>query len=139
MPEREAHRDDHVHDEQVELERLTDDRGDAERDDDRDDRHQHRDRDADERADHEQQHDQRGRQPELQLALAQVARRELREVAVERVAAGDVRREPAAAVAALDERDEVRDPVVLRLRRATTGSTVACRSAETRILPPGSR
>ena len=85
-PEREAHRDDHVQDEQVELERLADDGGDAERDDDRDDRHQHRDRDADERADDEQQHDQRGGQPELQLALAQVARRELREVAIERVA-----------------------------------------------------
>ena len=43
-------------------------------------------------------------QPELQLALAQVARRELGEVAIERVAAGDVRREPSAAVGALDER-----------------------------------
>ena len=91
--EREAHRDDHVQDEQVERERLPDDRGDGERDDDRDDRHQHRDRHAEQRADHQQQHDECGRQPELQLALAQVARGELLEVAVERVAARDVRGE----------------------------------------------
>ena len=96
--EREAHRDDHVQDEQVERERLPDDRGDGERDDDRDDRHQHRDRDAEQRADHQQQHDERRRQPELQLALAQVARGELLEVAVQRVAAGDVRREARASV-----------------------------------------
>ena len=53
-----------------------------------------RDHDADQRSDDQQQHDQRGGQAELQLALAQVARRQFREVAIERVAAGDVRREP---------------------------------------------
>ena len=55
------------------------------------------------------------RQPELQLALAQVARGELLEVAVERVAARDVRRESRAAVRALHGRDEPGDPLVLRL------------------------
>ena len=113
--QREPHRDDHVHDEQVELERLPDDRGDGERDDDRDDRHQHRDRHAEERADHQQQHDQRRRQPELQLALAQVARGELLEVTIERVVARDVRRESRAAVRALHRRDQAGDPLVLRL------------------------
>ena len=114
-PERQAHRDDHVHDEQVQRERLADHGGDAEGDDDRDDRHQHRDRDADERADDQQQHDERGGQPELQLALAQVAAGQLGEVAIERVGAGDVRGEASAAVGALNEGDQVGDPLVLRL------------------------
>ena len=113
--QREAHRDDHVQDEQVQRERLPDDRGDGQRDDDRDDRHQHRDRHAEQRPDHQQQDHECRRQPELQLTLAQIARGELLEVTIERVAARNVGREARAAVCALDARDQAGDPLVLRL------------------------
>ena len=112
--QRKPHRDDHVQDEQVERERLPDNRGDSERDDDRDDRHQHRNHHAEERPYHQQQNDQGRRQPELQLALAEVARGELLKVAVQRVAASDVRCESGAAVGVLDGRDQIGDSLVLR-------------------------
>jgi hypothetical protein len=79
-PERQSHRDDHVRDEEVQLERVPDDCGDTQRDDDRVERHQHRDRRARRRAEDEQQHHQRGRQAELQLTLAEVIFGDLDEV-----------------------------------------------------------
>jgi hypothetical protein len=110
-----AHGDEHVYDEQVELEGLADHRDQAHRDDDRQDRHHQRDGRADQRPEHQDQHDQRRRQPELQLALLQVLLGDLVEVVADRVLAGDVHREPVRAVRALYRRDDVLHRRHLRL------------------------
>ena len=79
-PEREAHPDQHVRDEQRQLPLGGDERGQAERHRDRDDRKQQRQRRGDERAEDDHEHDQRGGQTETQLAVLQVALRHLSEV-----------------------------------------------------------
>jgi hypothetical protein len=88
-PERETHSREHVHDEDRELELLREDRGQPERDDDRHDRHQQRNEPGDDGSEDQQQDDQRRREPELQLALLEILLRELVEVVVERLVAGD--------------------------------------------------
>ena len=65
------------------------------------------------RAEDEQQDDQRRRQPEAQLALLEVALRDLVEVAVDRVVAGHVHGEAVAAVRLLDDGDQLLDRLLL--------------------------
>ncbi len=111
-PQRESHRDEHVHDEHRELDRLRHERCQPERDDDRDDRHQQGDEPCDDSAEDEQQDDQRCRQPELELPRLQVVLRQLVEVVVERLVAGDGDEERRIAVRPLDDRKEVSRAVV---------------------------
>ena len=120
-PEREPHRDEHVHDEHRELDRLRHERGQPERDDDRDDRHQQRDEPGDDRAEDEQEDDQRRGQAELELARLQVVLRQLVEVVVERLVAGDGDEERRIAVRPLDDGKRDRR----RRRPSTSNGTIS--------------
>ena len=128
-PEREAHPGEHVHDEDRELERLREERGEPQRDDDRDDRHQQRDEPGDDRAEHEQEDDQRRGQAELELALLEILLREQVEVVVERLVAGDRDREGRVLVGRLDGLDRPRS--ASSSSRIASGTIVAWRSSET--------
>ena len=88
-PQREAHRAQHVHRVERQVVRLAEQRRQAERDEDRDDRQDQRHETGDDRAEDEQQDDERRRQPEEQLAGAQVVGGELALVGVRRPLTGD--------------------------------------------------
>ena len=87
--EREPHRGDHVDDEEGQRGELSQHRGDGNGHDDRADRDRHRDEGSHQCSEDKEEHDQRGGQPELQLTVGEVGVRELGEVVVEGVAAGD--------------------------------------------------
>ena len=108
-PERETHAGEHVHDEDRKLEPLREEGGQAERDDDRDDREHERHRRADERPEDEDEDDERGRQPDPELPVLEVALRELVDVVVGRLGARHRDLESAPAVFLLDRLDDVDD------------------------------
>ena len=85
-PERQAHPAEHVHDEDREAELEREQRDDPEADEDREHRHQQRHEPGDDRAEDEHQHDDRGRQPELELSVLEVALGERAEVVIDGVA-----------------------------------------------------
>jgi len=109
--EREAHAREHVDDEEGELERLSDERGEGERDGDRDEGEEDGDETGDNRSEDEHEHDQSRRQPEQELALLQILLRERLEVAVGAELARDGGLE-AAALGALDDLDHALDAVL---------------------------
>ena len=88
-PERESHPGEHVHDEHREAELEREQGDEAEADQDREDRHQHRHQARDHSAENEEEHDQRGREPELELAVLEVALGQRVEVVCDRVVARD--------------------------------------------------
>ena len=77
-----------------------------------DDRQQQRYQAGHQRAEHEKQHDQRGREPESELAVAQVLAGERREVAIERELAGDRDVEAGVAAGASHGADGILDVVL---------------------------
>ena len=72
-PQGEAHAGHHVDDEDREAELLGDDGGDPEADDDRQQRHEERHQPGDHGTEHEQEDDDGDRQPEVELAVPEVA------------------------------------------------------------------
>ena len=88
-PERQPHPGEHVHDEDREVELQREQRDEPEADQDREDRHQHRHEPGDCSAEDEEEHDQRGRKPELELSVLEVALGERVEVVGDGVIAGD--------------------------------------------------
>ena len=86
------------------------DRGDGDGHDDGQDRDAHREERGHQGAEDQDQHDHRGREPELQLPVGQVGLRELGEVVVEGVLAGDVDLERGVGVGGGDLVDHVHDP-----------------------------
>ena len=111
-PQRQSHRHEHVDDEDVHVEELTDHRDQAEGDDDRDQGHQQRDRHPNHGADDQQQDDQRRRQPELELTLLKVLLCELLEIAGDGELAGDVDGEPVGAIGPRRDLEDLVDVVL---------------------------
>ena len=121
-PERQSHPGEHVHDEHREAELEREQGDEAEADQDREDRHQHRHQPRDHSAENEEEHHQRGREPELELAVLEVALGERVEVVCDRVIARDRDREPGRAARLLYERQHRLDRRIALRRRAEPGS-----------------
>ena len=110
--QREPHRGDHVDDEEGQGGELAEDRGDRDGHDDGQDGDAHGEERGHQGAEDQDQHDHRGGQPELQLPVGQVGLRELGEVVVEGVHAGDVDLEAGGGVRGDDLVDHLDDPVL---------------------------
>ena len=109
--EREAHAREHVHDEDREVERLPDERGQGKRDDDGHERCEYRHEAGDDRAEDEKQDDQRGGDTELELPLLEIVLGQALVVLVGGELAGD-RRLEALALRGVDRVDDLADPVL---------------------------
>ena len=107
----EAHAREHVHDEDREVECLSDECGQRERDDDGHERHEYRHEAGDDRAENEEQDDQRGGDAELELSLLKVLLGQALVVLVGGELAGD-RRLEALRLSGVDGVDDLTDSVL---------------------------
>ena len=116
-PEREAHRRDHVHDEEGDIECLADESGQGNCDHDRQKPEHDRHEACHDRSENKHENDQRRRQPDQELALLQVFLGELLEVGVGRQGACDRDLEAILSVLRRDQIDEWSDLVASHLDR----------------------
>jgi hypothetical protein len=120
--ERQAHAGHHVDDEDRQAELLRDDGGDPKADDDRHQGHEHRHESGHHRPEHEQQDDDGDRQPEVDLAVAQVTGGQCGEVIADRVSPGDRDGVPACAAGGPHAAHDGFDVCIIRRAQLDQGS-----------------